>query len=65
MNEKKKDIKGMYQEKAEEIATEEYGKEFEELPVVEQELVYEMAIVLVGEELQEKAEALGEERKDG
>lgn len=59
-----KNLKEMYQEKAEEIAQEEYGKEFEELPVVEQELVYEMAIVLVGEELQEKAEALGEERKD-
>ena len=58
------DLKKMYQEKAEEIAQERNGKEFEELPVVEQETVYEMAIVLVGEERQEKAENLGEEIKD-
>ena len=58
------DLKKMIQEKAEEIAQERNGKEFEELLVVEQETVYEMAIVLVGEELQEKAENLGEEIKD-
>lgn len=62
--ESEKDLKEMYQEKAEELAQERHGKEFEELPVVQQELVYEMAIVLVGEELQEKAESLGEEGKD-
>ena len=59
-----KDIKEMYQEKAEEIAQERHGKELEELSVGEQEIVYEMAIVLVGEKLQEKAENLGEEIKD-
>ena len=64
MNEEK-DMKDMYQRKAEELAQEMRGKEFEELPVADQERIYEMAIVLVGEELQEKAESLGEEKRDG
>lgn len=59
---KKMDIKKLYQEKAEELAREE-GKEFEELPVVRQEMIYEMAIVLVGEELQEAADLRREEER--
>ena len=60
----KKDIKDMYQEKAEGIAQKRYGKEFEEIGRVQQDVVYMMAVELVGEELQEKAENLGEEIKD-
>lgn len=56
-----KDIKEMYQEKAEELAQGRNGKKFEEVSVGEQELIYEMAIVLVGEELQEETEGKHED----
>lgn len=59
-----KDLKEMYQEKAEEIAQRRYRKEFEELNRMQQDVVYMMATKLVGEELQEEAEKLGEEERD-
>lgn len=59
-----KDIKEMYQEKAEEIVQRVHGKEFEKLNKLQQEAAYLLAVEMVGEELQEKAESLGEEKKD-
>lgn len=55
------DLKEEYQIKAEELAMELYDKEYEELTETAQIVIYERAVVVVHEDLQEKAEAIGEE----
>lgn len=55
------DLKEEYQIKAEELAMKLYDKEYEELTETAQIVIYERAVVVVHEDLQEKAEAIGEE----
>lgn len=55
------DLKERYQIKANELAEEIYYKEFDRLTDVIQEIVYEKAIEMVGEELQEEADTTRKE----
>ena len=55
------DLKEEYQIKAEELAMKLYDKEYEELTETAQIVIYERAVVVVHEDLQEKAEAIAEE----
>ena len=55
------DIKEAYQIKAEELAMKLYDKEYEELTETAQIVIYERAIVVVHEELQEKADSMRKE----
>ena len=55
------DLKEEYQIKAEELAMELYGKEYEELTKTAQTIIYERAIVIVHEDLQEASEIIEEE----
>lgn len=59
------DLKEKYQTKAEELAIELHGKEYEELREVTQDIIYEKAIEMVGEELQERADNMREELQSG
>jgi len=52
------DIKGMYQDKAEELADSMYGLEFYALGEVEQAQVYTMAIDIVNDSIATTADAL-------
>lgn len=55
------DLKGMYQERADEIADERFGKDFYELDEESQYLIYNEAMVWVNEELICSADSLRDE----
>ena len=57
------DLKGRYQEKAEDMAFSHFGLEFDELPDTLQYLVYEKAMLWVDEDLMNQADNLRKGRE--